>query len=229
MRRRSKAGGEPAKARRRKTAARKRRFTLKVVRPRSSSAAREQTKVARLTRELSEARQQQTATSEILGVISRSNFKLQPVLQSVVKTAMRLCRAEQAVIYRQQEGTYRFAAGHSTVPAYLEIEKQTVIFPGKGTVVGRTALTRQVARIDDAWNDPLYEKKRDAKIGGVRSMIGVPLMREGEPIGVIALARNGSNLLRTTKSNWWQPSLTKRSSQWRTCGYLRPSSSARES
>jgi putative methionine-R-sulfoxide reductase with GAF domain len=112
------------------------------------------------------------------------------VLQSVVKTAMRLCRAEQAVIYRHQDGTYRFATGHSTVPAYLEIEKQTVILPGQGTVVGRTALTRQVARIDDAWNDPLYEKKRDAKIGGVRSMIGVPLMREGEPIGVIALARN---------------------------------------
>ena len=76
------------------------------------------------------------------------------------------------------------------MPAYLEIERQTIILPGNGTVVGRTALTRQVARIDDAWDDPLYEKKRDAKIGGVRSMIGVPLMREGEPIGVIALARS---------------------------------------
>jgi len=103
---------------------------------------------------------------------------------------MQLCRAEQAVIYRQQDGTYRFAAGHSTVPAYLEIEKQTVILPGKGTVVGRSALTGRVAQIDDAWNDPLYEKKRDVKIGGVRSMISVPLMREGEPIGAIALARN---------------------------------------
>ena len=103
---------------------------------------------------------------------------------------MQLCRAEQAVIYRQQDGTYRFAAGHSTVPAYLEIEKQTVILPGKGTVVGRSALTGRVAQVDDAWNDPLYEKQRDAKIGGVRSMISVPLMREGEPIGAIALARN---------------------------------------
>ena len=103
---------------------------------------------------------------------------------------MRLCRAEQAVIYRQEQGTYRFAAGHSTVPDYLDIEKETVILPGKGTVVGRAALTKQVARIDDSWNDPLYEKKRDAKVGGVRSMIGVPLLREGETIGVIALARN---------------------------------------
>jgi signal transduction histidine kinase len=190
MRRRSRAGGEPAKAQRRKTVARKSCIAPKAGRPRNSSAAREETKVARLTRELSDARQQQTATSEILGVISRSNFKLQPLLQSVVRTAMQLCRAEQAVIYRQQDGKYRFAAGHSTVPAYLEIEKQTVILPGKGTVVGRSALTGRVAQIDDAWNDPLYEKKRNAKIGGVRSMISVPLMREGEPIGAIALARN---------------------------------------
>ena len=190
MRRRSKASGEPAKAQRRKTVARKSRITPKAAHPRNPSAAREETKVARLTHELSDARQQQTATSEILGVISRSNFKLQPLLQSVVRTAMQLCRAEQAVIYRQQDGKYRFAAGHSTVPAYLEIEKQTVILPGKGTVVGRSALTGRVAQIDDAWNDPLYEKKRNAKIGGVRSMISVPLMREGEPIGAIALARN---------------------------------------
>ena len=142
------------------------------------------------TADLSKSLEQQTATSEVLGVISQSKFELQPILQSVVSTAMQLCRAEQSVIYRQEEGTYRFAAGHSTVPDYLDIEKGTVILPGEGTVVGRAALTRQVARIDDAWNDPLYEKKRDAKIGGVRSMIGVPLLREAEPIGAIALARN---------------------------------------
>ena len=142
------------------------------------------------TRELTESLEQQTATAEVLSVISRSKFELQPVLQSVVETAMRLCRAEQAVIYRLEEGAYRFAAGHSSVPEYLEIERQTTIVPGSGSVVGRAALTRQVARIDDAWTDPLYEKKNDAKVGGVRSMIGVPLMREGESIGVIALARN---------------------------------------
>ena len=134
--------------------------------------------------------EQQTATAEVLGVISRSKFELQPILQSVVDTAERLCRAEQTVIYRLEDGAYRFAAGHSSVPEYLEVEKQTTIVPGHGTVVGRAALTRQVARIDDAWSDPLYEKKDDARLGGVRSMIGVPLMREGEPIGAIALARN---------------------------------------
>jgi len=144
------------------------------------------------TRELTESLEQQTATSELLSVISRSKFELQPILQSVVDTAARLCRAEQSMIYRLEGGVYRFAAaasGQLIPPAYLEIERQTPISPGPGTVVGRAAMNRRVVLIEDAWTDPLYEKKEDAKIGGVHSMIGVPLMREGEPIGVIGLAR----------------------------------------
>ena len=142
------------------------------------------------TDDLTVSLEQQTATSEVLSVISRSKFDLQPILQSVVDTAARLCRANQAVIFRLEGGAYRFAAGYSIVPAYLEIERQTPISPGPGTLVGRTAMSRQVARIDDAWTDPLYEKKEDAKIGGHRSMIGVPLMRDGEPVGVIGLSRS---------------------------------------
>jgi two-component system, NtrC family, sensor kinase len=144
----------------------------------------------RLLSELRESLQQQTATSEVLGVISRSKFELQPILQSVVDTAARLCRAEQAVIFRLEGGVYRFAAGYSIVPAYLEIERRTPISPGPGTLIGRAAMSRQVVRISDAWTDPLYEKKEDAKIGGHRSMIGVPLMREGEPVGAIGLSRS---------------------------------------
>ena len=144
---------------------------------------------ARLLTELRQSLEQQTATAEVLGVISSSKFELQPILQTVVDTAARLCRAESAVIFRLDNGVYHFAVGYSLNPTYLEIERQNQILPGHGTLVGRAALTRQVVRIDDAWTDPLYERKQDAEVGVVRSMIGVPLMRNGEPIGVVGLAR----------------------------------------
>ena len=190
MKRRSRAGGKPVKTRRRKVATPKRRNAPKAARRRRSPTAGQETMLARLTRELNEALEQQKATAEILGGISRSRFELQPILQIVVNTAARLCRANKAVIFRLEGGIYRFAAGYSLDPAYLEIERQTPISPGPETVIGRAAMSRQVARIHDAWTDPLYEKKEDAKIGGHRSMIGVPLMREGEPVGVIGLSRS---------------------------------------
>jgi len=186
MRRRSGAGGESIKGRQ-KAVTPKRRDAQKPV---STSRPIRKAEVARLTRELKDARERQAATSEVLRVISRSKFELQPVLQSVMDTAARLCRAEAAIIFRLENGFYRFAAGYSLDPSYLEIEQQTLISPGQGTLIGRAALSRRVVRIDDAWTDPLYEKKHDAKIAAVRSMIGVPLMREGEPIGVIGLGRS---------------------------------------
>ena len=189
MRRRSSAGGEPAKAQRRKTGARKSRIAPTVVRSRNSSAARKETKVTRLTRELKEARDRQRATAEVLSAISRSKLELQSILQSVVDTASQLCRADVSVIFRLEGGVYRFAAGYSLDPVYLEHERRTPISPGPGTVVGRAAMSREVVQIEDAWTDPLYEQKAAVKISGGRSMIGVPLMREGEPIGVIGLAR----------------------------------------
>jgi GAF domain-containing protein len=142
------------------------------------------------TDDLSESLQQQTATAEVLAVMSRSQFDLAPILQSVVDTAARLCRADQATIFRLDGDAYRFAAGFSLNPEYIEIEKTTTILPGSGTIVGRAAHEGKVARIDDALADPKYEMKKAASIAQIRSMIGVPLMREGEPIGVIALARN---------------------------------------
>ena len=186
MRLRSRAGRKTAKPRRRKTVTLKGRNVPKAVR-RSAGLSK---KVAELTRALNQALERQTATSQILGAISRSKFQLQPILQSMVETAARLCRAEQAQIFRREDGVYRHAVFHGFHdPVYLEIERQSPISPGPGTLVGRVATTRQVARIDDAWTDPLYEKKEDAKIGGLHSMMGVPLLHEGEPIGVIALAR----------------------------------------
>ena len=188
MRRRSGASGGPAKTRRRKTVAVKRRNAPKVARRRSSSAAGQQTKIAQLTRELNEARERQKATAEVLSAISRSKFELQPILQSVVDTASQLCRADASVIFRLEGGVYRFAAGYSLIPSYMEHERQNPISPGPGTLIGRAAMTRQVVQIEDAWTDPLYEQKAVTGVG--RSMMGVPLMREGEPIGVIGLSRS---------------------------------------
>jgi GAF domain-containing protein len=145
---------------------------------------------ARLLSELRESLQRQTATAELLGVISRSKFELEPILQSVVDTAARLCRAEQAGIFRLDQGVFRFAAAHSLDPRYIEFEKTTPYVPGPGSVISRAVMTGQVARIDDVLADPLYEQKEEARAANFRSSIGVPLMREGEPIGVIALARN---------------------------------------
>ena len=167
----------------------KRGIAPKTARPRTSSAASLGAKVARLTRELKEARDRERATAEVLSAISRSKFELQSILQSVVDTASQLCRADVSVIFRLEGGVYCFAAGYSLDPAYLEHARRTPISPGPGTIVGRAAMSREVAQIEDAWTDPLYEQKAGVKISGGRSMIGVPLMREGESIGVIGLAR----------------------------------------
>ena len=141
------------------------------------------------TRDLQESLEYQTATSDVLQVISRSAFDLQPVLDTLIETAARLCGAEKAILYRHENGTYRFAAGYSTEPEYERIERVTPIYPGEGTVAGRAALRQRAVQIIDALADPLYEQKEAARVGKARSMIGVPMLRDGSPIGVIALAR----------------------------------------
>ena len=144
---------------------------------------------ARLLTETREALEYQTAVSDVLRVISSSAFDLDPILQTVVTTAVRLCRANSATIYRNVDGEYRWAAGHMLSPEYEVVERAVRIGPGTGTVVGRTVIEGRTVQILDAWTDPLYEAKEDARIGGVHTMIGVPLLREGVAIGVIGLAR----------------------------------------
>jgi adenylate cyclase len=185
----SKFGGERAKARGSNSLELKNRSALKQAGRRRASVAAEQGEVAWVYRDLEEAREQQRATTEVLRAISQSEFQLQAVLQSVAETAARLCRADGAVIFQLEAGVYRFAGGYRIGPAYLEIERNALISPGSGTVIGRAAMTQKVARIEDVLNDALYERKDDANIEGARSMIGVPLMRRGEPVVVIGLAR----------------------------------------
>ena len=140
MKRRSKTGGKAVKAGRRKAATPKRSMPPKAV-PGRSAATGQETETARLTRELKEALERQWATAEVLNAISRSKFELQTILQIVVDTASRLCRADASVIFQLKGGVYRFAAGYSLNPAYVEHERRTPISPGPGTLVGRAAMS----------------------------------------------------------------------------------------
>ena len=125
----------------------------------------------------------------MLKVISRSTFDLGPVFQTVAATAVRLCNADQAGVYLHQNGEYRWASGYSQLPEYERIEREVRIRPGTGTLVGRVALEGRAVQILDAWTDTLYEAKEDARVGAIHTLLGVPLLRDGSPIGVIGLGR----------------------------------------
>jgi two-component system NtrC family sensor kinase len=190
MRRRSKAGGEPAKVQRRKTAARKSRAAPKAVRPRNSSAAREETKVARLTRERDEASQQQAATAEVLKIISRSTFDLAKVLNTLLESAARLCEADKGVILRPAgDGSYHVAATFRHTHEFIESQKGQLFVPGRNSVVSRVLLESKSVQIPDVIADPEYALRETARLGGFRTILGVPLLRESIPIGVLLLQR----------------------------------------
>jgi two-component system, NtrC family, sensor kinase len=142
------------------------------------------------TRDLSESLQQQTATAEVLKAISRSAFDLESVLTTLTVSAKSLCGAASGVIYRREGNIYRYAASDMDVdPAYRAHEQQVAIQADRGTLIGRVALEKGAVQIADAWTDPEYEEKDEARLGNVRAMLGVPLMLSGEPIGAFALAR----------------------------------------
>jgi GAF domain-containing protein len=143
----------------------------------------------RLLNELRESLQQQTATADVLKVISRSTFDLQVVLDALVESAARLCEADLGAITRQKDKAFWQVASYGYPPALIEYMRNNPIELGRGTLTGRTALERRVVQIPDILADPEYKFVEPSKIGSYRTMLGVPLLREGEPIGVIVLMR----------------------------------------
>src|SRR5260370_24105755 len=181
MRRRSRARSKVA------TAGSRKAKTLKAVRHSSSSPSGQETEVARLTRELHEAQEQQTATVEVLKIISTSPTELQPVLEVVARSAARFCEADDVSIFELDGKYLRIAAHSGTVPQEIGVRFPCV----RGHVSGRTVLERKPIHVTDlhAEAEEFPEGSAFARRLGFRTIATVPLLREGAAAGAIVLRR----------------------------------------
>jgi PAS domain S-box-containing protein len=151
--------------------------------------ARLLTELQARNRDLTETLEQQTATSEVLKVISRSTFDLEPVLQTLIENAARLCHADVGVIYKSDGDLQRLAAAYNISPGFRTFVEQNPLGPGSGTAVGRAMLEGRPIHVHDVLEDPGYTYA-GKEIGNYRTILGVPMLREGVPIGVFTIWRN---------------------------------------
>ncbi len=145
---------------------------------------------ARLFNETREALDQQTATAEVLKAISRTTFELEPLLATLIENATRLAKSDSGFVFIRDGELFHLMASHGCPPQDVEYMRSNPIPPGPGSLVGRTVLANQVVQIEDAASDPNYMRTEAQRRIGFRTMLGVPMFREGEPIGVLAFWRN---------------------------------------
>ena len=139
------------------------------------------------TRELTEALEQQTATSAILRVISTSPTDVQPVFETMVRNAVALCGSLFANVFRFDGELLHFIASHNVDPDYVELLRAKYpMRPDSSQVSGRAVLSRSVVRLEDALADPDYDQRFPTAMSW-RRMLGVPMLRQGEPLGVIVV------------------------------------------
>jgi PAS domain S-box-containing protein len=143
----------------------------------------------RLFNETQESLQQQTATADVLKIINRSSVDLETVLDTLVETVTRLCRADYSTMYRQRDDKYHLVAAYGALEEVKEFVRTHPFVPDRGTLTGRVGLEHRVVHIPDALSDPEYTYHELQKIAGYRSMLGVPLLRGDELIGIFSLHR----------------------------------------